>query len=257
MDLDWGLRLDMAIFPVEIELVLVRHGQTKWNVEHRYLGHTDLPLLPSAEEQLSKLQQLGRMFEKSENDKQEVGKQGCENYETRRAEVSDGFWRVFCSDLLRCRETLAYMAPSLEKVTVYDQRLREMNFGAWDGCTYEQLKDNSLYRSWIDDPSKITPPEGESWTQFDERLRSFLLDLGQAAETAIGHCAVMKNKGEVITNRALVVTHGGVIRNLLAQVVPDVTFYNAVAPSPGTAMVLKLRWQNRQWSATTSDVLGI
>lgn len=221
----------MTIPPIVLELVLVRHGQTQWNVEHRYLGYSEIPLLPEAVEQLSQLkQQLGRLTEK-------------------RAEVSDGFWRVYCSDLLRCRETLAYIAPSLEKVTIYDQRLREMNFGAWEGCTYEQLMDNSLYRRWIDDPSKVTPPEGESWTQFDERLRSFLLDLGQAAENAFVHAASRENKGEVITNRILVVTHGGVIRNFLAQVVPDLTFYSAAAPSPGTAMELKLFWENGQWSA--------
>ncbi|HBS44312.1 MAG TPA: hypothetical protein DEA91_07415, partial [Paenibacillus sp.] len=43
----------MAFPSIELELVLVRHGQTQWNAEHRYLGHTDLPLLSSAVEQLS------------------------------------------------------------------------------------------------------------------------------------------------------------------------------------------------------------
>lgn len=162
----------MAIPSIELELVLIRHGQTKWNVEHRYLGHTDLPLLPDASERLSQPQQQICM----------------------QTELSGGFWRVFCSDLLRCRETLAFVAPSLEQDAVYDQRLREMNFGAWEGCTYEQLKDNSLYRRWIDDPSKVTPPEGESWTAFDARLRSFLLDLGQAAVAAFGCCAIKEKK---------------------------------------------------------------
>lgn len=216
--------MGMTIPPIELDLVLVRHGQTQWNAEHRYLGHTDLPLLPDSLEQLSRLkEQLDLQY-------------------------SSSFWRVFCSDLLRCRETLAYIAPLYEKEAVYDQRLREMNFGAFEGCTYVQLKDNDLYRSWIDDPSKVTPPEGESWAEFDERLHSFLSELGQAAEDAFGRCVAKENKGEKITNRVLIVTHGGVIRNLLAQVVPDVTFYNAVAPSPGTVMVLKLRLQNGRWA---------
>ncbi|ETT60303.1 MULTISPECIES: histidine phosphatase family protein [Paenibacillus] len=223
----------MAIPSIELELVLIRHGQTKWNVEHRYLGHTDIPLLTDASERLSQLQQQSCM----------------------QTELSGGFWRVFCSDLLRCRETLAFVAPSLEQDAVYDQRLREMNFGAWEGCTYEQLKDNSLYRSWIDDPSKVTPPEGESWTEFDARLRSFLLDLGQAAAAAFGCCAIKEKKSEVTSNRVLVVTHGGVIRNLLAQLVPGLTFYSAVAPSPGNVMVLKILWQHGQWSADKADIV--
>lgn len=224
----------MTIPPIALELVLVRHGQTQWNVEHRYLGHTDLPLLPEAVGQLSQLKQQLRQL----TDKQ--------------AEQSGSFWRVFCSDLLRCRETLAHIAPLLEKETIYDQRLREMNFGVFEGCTYEQLKDNDLYRRWIDDPSQVTPPEGESWAEFNERLHSFLLDLGLAAEATFSRSVGKENTGEEITNRVLVVTHGGVIRHILAQLVPDVTFYSAVAPSPGTAIVLKLHWQEGQWSASLS-----
>lgn len=224
----------MTIPPIKLELVLVRHGQTQWNVEHRYLGHTDLPLLPEAVDQLSQLnQQLRQLTDKWD-------------------EPSSGFWRVFCSDLLRCRETLAYIAPLLEKETLYDQRLREMNFGVFEGCTYEQLKSNDLYRRWIDDPSQATPPEGESWTEFNERLLGFLLDLGQAAEAEFSRSVTRENVGEEITNRVLVVTHGGVIRHILAQLVPDITFYSAVAPSPGALMVLQLCWQNGQWSASLS-----
>lgn len=53
----------------------------------------------------------------------------------------------------------------------------------------------------------------------------------------------------------MVVTHGGVIRNLLAQLVPDLTFYSAVAPSPGNVMVLKILWQHGQWSADKADIV--
>lgn len=222
----------MEIPLIELELILIRHGHTQWNAEHRYLGHTDLPLLPSVLEQLSQL-------------KQDIDG---------REQSSNAFWRVYSSDLLRCRETLAYIAPSLEKVAFYDKRLREMNFGDWEGCSYDQLKDNPLYRSWVDSPSTVTPPEGESWAQFDERLHSFLSDLGQAAENILVQAASSEHKDEGTANRVLIVTHGGVIRHILAQVCPEVTFYSAVAPSPGTAMVLNVLWQNGQWSVKSLSV---
>jgi len=258
----------MTIPRIELELVLVRHGRTKWNAEHRYLGHTDLPLLPDALEPLSELKQwLDRLTETPECDRQEYakdvtheescgqdsddsqpyvqhsGNSDCEVLAIHKSKLSGVFWRVFCSDLLRCRETLAYIAPALVKRTVYDQRLREMNFGAWEGCTYDQLKDNPQYRSWIDDPSEVTPPDGESWEQFEERLRSFLSDLGQAAEVTFGYGEGLDNEGQyaprlelrtpIISRpkRVLIVTHGGVIRKLLAQIVPGVTFYSAAAHS--------------------------
>lgn len=203
---------------IQLELVLLRHGLTQWNVERRYLGITDLPLLP---EELSRLAALRQQ-----------------------PELGGAFWRVYCSDLRRCRETLALMTPHLKRQAVYDSRLREMDFGSWEGCTYEQLKGNSLYRRWIDDPSKVTPPEGETWKQFQERMRSFLSDLGRAAEDEPA-----SKSGTLLNRRVLLVTHGGIIRNLLSQTVPGVTFYSAAAPPPGTVTVLKLFWQNGQWSA--------
>ncbi|WP_195724201.1 histidine phosphatase family protein [Paenibacillus monticola] len=206
---------------IELELVLIRHGLTKWNAEHRYLGHTDLPILPSALDELSALKE--------------------------QLQLTGEFWRVFCSDLLRCRETLAYIAPSLEQSTIYDNRLREMNFGDWEGCTYEQLKDNEQYRSWIDSPAAVTPPGGESWRQFEARLGSFLSDLGQAAEN--GRYA---SAAKLPFRRALIVTHGGVIRGLLAQTLPAVTFHNTAAPAHGTVIVIRMIWQNGQWSAASS-----
>ena len=42
------------------------------------------------------------------------------------------------------------------------ERFRESHFGDWEGKTYEALKDNKTYRSWIDNPYEITPPNGEN-----------------------------------------------------------------------------------------------
>lgn len=208
--------------PIELELTLIRHGYTQWNVERRYLGHTDLPLLPQALIDLSALKA--------------------------QPELAGGFWRVYCSDLLRCRETLAYLTPSLEKSTIYDKRLREMNFGDWEGCTYEQLKDKELYRSWIDDPDAVTPPGGESWKQFEVRLCSFWSELGQAAAEVPRPLPEVK-----LPRRVLIVTHGGVIREMLAHTVPGVTFRNAESPSPGTATLLRLLWREGKWGVIGSN----
>ena len=194
---------------LERELVLLRHGSTQWNAERRYLGHTDLGLLPSSIEQLTPLKQ--------------------------QPELWGDFWRVYCSDLLRCRETLAALRPELQETAVYDHRLREMNFGEWEGQTYEQLKGDGKYRNWLDDPEIITPPNGESWAEFKGRVDSFLLELFQAAEADAVAVAV---------HRVLIVTHGGIIRQLLTRAVPGLSFRDSTAPSPGTAYVLRLLWQD-------------
>ncbi|WP_019912885.1 histidine phosphatase family protein [Paenibacillus sp. HW567] len=202
---------------VELELVLVRHGHTQWNRERRYLGSTDLPLLP---EERGKLVTLGEQ-----------------------PELTESFWRVYCSDLLRCRETLSSIAPSLEDEAIYDSRLRETCFGEWEGCTYEQLKNVPQYRSWIDDPAAVTPPGGEAWGAFAARLEHFLSDLVQEAEAGLLTWNAVECREEPLKLRVLIVTHGGVIRQWLAKAEPGVTFQAAAAPPPGTATVLTLLWQ--------------
>lgn len=195
----------------ELELVLVRHGYTQWNQERRYLGWTDVPLAPGEAERLEKLRT--------------------------QPPLTGEFCRVYCSDLRRCRETLAALAPHLMLQAVYDARLREMDFGAWEGCTYEQLKDNPHYRSWIDNPEAATPPEGEAWAQFAARVDHFCAELQQETQAPA-------------VTRILLVTHGGVIRQLLARIIEGVTFYTAAAPAPGEVTVLRLRRDGGCWRPT-------
>lgn len=133
-----------------VEWWLVRHGVTAWNRERRYQGHSDIPLLAGVEAGLEGL-------------KREL----------------DGvdFAAVYASDLRRCRETLATARPDLIGIMQPDSRLRELNFGHWEGCTYEQLKDNENYRSWIDHPQMVTPPGGESWQAFEARVMDLYAEL--------------------------------------------------------------------------------
>lgn len=198
-------------------MVLVRHGYTQWNKEHRYLGSTDLPLVPGEAERLEKLQTQPLL--------------------------GGGFRSVYCSDLRRCRETLAALVPHLIPQAVYDSRLREMNFGAWEGCMYDHLKDDPLYRSWIDNPGSATPPQGEAWTQFAARVDHFWTQLQREAEAPA-------------VPRILLVTHGGVIRQLLAQIIEGVTFYTAAAPAPGEVTVLRLRRDGGCWHMAEGNANG-
>ncbi|WP_379147468.1 histidine phosphatase family protein [Paenibacillus sp. sgz500992] len=230
-------KLDQVLPKVlKLQLVLLRHGHTQWNKECRYLGSTDLPLLPGAQEELTALRE--------------------------QPELRGDFWRVYCSDLRRCRETLACIAPGLEASALYDSRLREMSFGAWEGCTYEQLQNNLDYRSWIDDPAEVTPPDGESWEAFEARLDSFLKELRQSAEASgdEAELSLLPEDSTVQTAapdhhpseeplhlRVLLVTHGGVIRQLLARALEDVTFRTAAAPPPGTVAVLTLVRSGGKW----------
>ncbi|WP_413232196.1 histidine phosphatase family protein [Paenibacillus sp. BJ-4] len=202
----------------DLELVLVRHGTTLWNRERRYLGHTDISLLAGAEQELEPLREKlqGRSFA-----------------------------RIYCSDLMRCCQTLQIILPESElkagrtlsaKSPIIEPCLRELHFGEWDGKTYDMLKDVALYRAWIDEPQRITPPGGESWVDFEHRLREFLDSLYEwriAREVQpIGSVDALPS--------VLVVTHGGVIRQLAHMLIPGHDFWS-LHPKPGDALRIQLR----------------
>ena len=156
---------------------LIRHGQTQGNLERRYIGSTDQPLCP----------------------------QGREALEGREMPSVDG---LYVSPLLRCRQTAAILFPNRKMEVVED--LRECDFGAFEGRTYEEMKDVPAYRAWLDTAGTAPPPGGESREAQRERTVRAFLDL-----------AARRWSGDAI---ALVV-HGGTIMCLLEALEPSHNFY--------------------------------
>ncbi|OGN87153.1 MAG: hypothetical protein A2X23_08860 [Chloroflexi bacterium GWC2_73_18] len=136
-----------------LTIVLTRHGRTPRSEPEQHLGQgVDVGL--SAEGQ-TEAQALAR----------------------RLSEV--GFDRVVTSPARRARETAEILCrgrdgPTLEE----DARLAEMDYGAWEGLTYEQIdaRDGAYRRRWEKDPAALACPGGESGDQVAARARSFLAD---------------------------------------------------------------------------------
>lgn len=182
---------------LHVEWWLVRHGLTPWNVERRYQGHSDQKLLSGE----------------------------ASGLETLRNEIEGAtFSAIYCSDLSRCRDTLVYVLPDLQQVAICDDRLRELNFGEWEGQTYDMLKEDPLYRSWIDNPQEVTPPGGESWDQFRDRVTSVYREL-----MLFSHSLVAAEQNPVV----LIVTHGGVISMLSSILQPGLGFWDTKVPIGG------------------------
>lgn len=152
-----------------VVIALFRHGLTEANKRQAYLGWTDSPL--------------------------------CQNVER----ASEKYDYHFSSDLGRCLETANRMFPNDKAHTM--EELREMNFGGWEGKTYEELEDDSEYQLWLSDSFSKKPPEGESFDEFSERV-----DLGWSKVTDM-----IIN---LSLNKTAIVTHGGVIRAILSKWAP-------------------------------------
>jgi alpha-ribazole phosphatase len=155
-----------------VVIALFRHGLTEANQRMAYLGWSDSPLCAETQIRSS----------------------------TSRYDI------YFSSDLGRCVKTANLLFPN-ENVCLL-HHLREMNFGKWEGKTYEELKNEKQYQLWLSDFLHYCPPGGESFQQFINRVQAGWEKIIEAIQTKqLERCAV--------------ITHGGVIKYLLSQLAPE------------------------------------
>ncbi|EIT87054.1 alpha-ribazole phosphatase [Fictibacillus macauensis ZFHKF-1] len=158
----------------QLAITLLRHGLTKENQEKRYIGWSDPPLCEEGRQLLHPL-----------TDTPDV---------------------IYSSPSLRAMETAAMLFPNSD-VTVCEG-FRELHFGEWELKTYADLCNNPHYRQWIDHPTTITPPGGESYATFTARvLHAWFTMLEQ-----------MQHDDR---QQAVIVTHGGPLRLLLSHFAPQ------------------------------------
>ena len=121
-------------------LVLIRHGATQANKEHRYLGRTDEGLSGEGIEALLSYQKKGY-----------YPNVDC----------------LFVSPMKRCLETAQILYPDLKPTVIPEWE--ETDFGKFEYKNYEDLKDDPAYQAWIDSGGTMPFPEGESREQFQAR----------------------------------------------------------------------------------------
>lgn len=157
-------------------LLLVRHAQTAWNVAHRYQGQVDIPLDACGHRQAARLaERLAR-------------------------EVIDA---VYTSDLARTRQTAAPLLAQCDLEARRDGRLRELNYGAWEGLTVDEIlaRYPEQWRIYRTEGKRDIIQDGES-----------LAD-GSARIAAVFDEIVADHAGETV----LVVSHGGTLRIALCH----------------------------------------
>ena len=70
-----------------------------------------------------------------------------------------------------------------------DDRLKEFNFGIFDGLTADEAiaLDKKMWDRWMDDYNHVTLPEGENYTDYHNRMSAFLAE--HARPTRIKMCS--------------------------------------------------------------------
>ncbi|WP_077048677.1 alpha-ribazole phosphatase family protein [Pseudomonas sp. KK4] len=122
----------------------------------------------------------------------------------RAAVMERGPWdRLVSSPLQRCARFAEELAGQLALPLAFDRDLQELHFGAWEGQSAAQLMEtdaDALGKFWAD-PYSFTPPQGEPVAQFSVRVLT----------------AVARLQATYAGQRVLLISHGGVMRLLLAQ----------------------------------------
>lgn len=161
-----------------MELIIVRHGQTDLNKQAMIQGsEVDAPLNATG---------------------QAVAEASAKNFD------ASGFAAVYVSPLKRAVQTAQIFTKGQYKFH-YDDRLKEMDYGTWDGHSIAEMKDKypQCFDPWgfIRDNYIKYATGGESFADLENRCASFLNDL-------------IKKYGQ---EKILVVCHGATSRMLVAH----------------------------------------
>ena len=133
-------------------LILIRHGETEWNVEGRYQGQADPPLnqngILQAHALANKISSIHLDF-------------------------------IYSSPLKRARQTAEILIEYLEIPLILESRFMEIDQGEWQTKLRSEIESSypDLFRQWETVPWEVTPPNGEHLTQVQERVINAVKDI--------------------------------------------------------------------------------
>jgi probable phosphoglycerate mutase len=138
---------------MKTQLLLIRHGETAWNAEHRIQGQLDIPLSPLG------VLQSARLAECLANEPIDA---------------------VYSSGQSRAWLTAAPLAARLGLELIAEPRLRERSFGIFEGLTLDEIAARypPEFKKWRERDPAWRPEGGESGQQLIDRVLSAVSDIG-------------------------------------------------------------------------------
>lgn len=157
-------------------LILVRHGEPEAYARGRCYGKLDVGLSNRGREQMRSVAQRLKKTRLS---------------------------AVYSSPRQRAYESAKIIAAEHNLDVSTDPRLCEIDFGEFEGLTYDEAAERypEEYRAWMEQPTEVTFPGGESFMALRERVRRCV------------ECIYTSHSGQIVA----VVSHGGVNRVILAE----------------------------------------
>jgi broad specificity phosphatase PhoE len=144
-------------------IYLARHGQTAYNLEGRFQGHLPVPLDDTGRRQAAELAD--------------------------RAAAHD-FAVLWCSPLLRARETADVVAARVALAPREDERLVETDAGEWTNLSFAEVnaREPAAFAAFVAGDRSFAFPGGESLRHQQERVSAALRDISQGPLPALVVC---------------------------------------------------------------------
>jgi broad specificity phosphatase PhoE len=174
-----------------VKLTLIRHGSTEWNASRRFQGRTDVPLSAEGRQQAHAIAAALR---------------------------GERIDRIYTSDLSRAVETARIVADSVAAEVVVDRRLREFDFGRWEGLTWEEIvvNDPQVAAAGSKVAKRYAPEGGETFEVVCGRIRSFLEELeardGDTSIAVVTHAGALHAALAVLGFASVAFAPGGITR---------------------------------------------
>lgn len=136
------------------EIILIRHGETEWNLSGRWQGHADSALSPRGIAQAEALALRMR---------------------------SESVEAVYVSDLERALHTARLVGKPSGWDSLPMKELRERDLGVLEGLTTDEMKVDqpNVYQSFQTEGPDYQPPNGESFRQFSARCSEVIERLAE------------------------------------------------------------------------------
>lgn len=195
-----------------ITLYIIRHGATKSNKRHAYLGNTNEPLSNEGGEQIIFYNKAGRYPKGKEN------------------------LLIFSSPMLRCLQTKDILYPDTRAILLPEWK--EIDFGRFEGKNYQDLNGDPDYQRWIDSGGVTAFPGGESRDEFVKRSMAGL-------EWCIECMEDYKQKS------AVCIVHGGTIMAIMSSLTGGDYYDYQVKNGQGYEIELSIKNNNVQLEKLT------
>ena len=139
-------------------LYLMRHGETELNTKGVYYGWTDCGL---SEKGVKQAQKVALMLKDIKFD------------------------TVISSPLKRAKDTAAIVSKFPPEEIVLDGRLKELNFGSWEGRHYQSIQewDRENWDLWVNNWKEAAPPGGRSYGYVPKGRRKCQRNIGKILRT--------------------------------------------------------------------------